>query len=199
MPENPGMAPSKDLPVLSRRSQAAWESWLTVHHETSGGVWLKIVKKGSEKRGLSYAQAVEVALCFGWIDGQANRFDDDHWVQRFTPRRTKSRWSKINREKAVRLIEQGKMRGAGLAQIEQAKADGRWAAAYDAPSVAAVPDDLQRALQKHAKARAFFSTLDRTNRYAILYRIEEAKRPETRARRIEKYVAMLGQGQKIHA
>jgi uncharacterized protein YdeI (YjbR/CyaY-like superfamily) len=199
MPENPGMAQNKELPVLSPRSQAAWESWLAAHHPTSTGVWLKIVKKGSGKRGLSYAEAVEVALCFGWIDGQANRFDDDFWVQRFTPRTPRSRWSKINRDKAEKLIGLGRMRSAGLAQVEKARADGRWEAAYDAPGSATVPDDLQQALQKNDKARAFFSTLDGANRYAILYRLQEAKKPDTRARRIEKYVAMLGQGRKIHA
>lgn len=189
----------RDLPVLAVASQAAWESWLTEHHASSSGVWLKILKKNSAKTGPSYAGAVETALCFGWIDGQGDRFDSDHWLQRFTPRRPRSKWSKINREKAVKLIEAGKMRSAGLAQVELAKADGRWNAAYDAQGVATVPDDLQRALEKNDKARAFFSTLDSRNRYAVLYRIQDAKKPETRSQRIAKYVAMLSQGQKIYA
>jgi uncharacterized protein YdeI (YjbR/CyaY-like superfamily) len=188
----------RDLPILALESQTAWESWLTEHHGTSTGVWLKLIRKASAKAGPSYAAAVEVALCFGWIDGQGNQFDSDHWLQRFTPRRPRSKWSKINREKAVKLIEQGKMRPAGLKQVELAKADGRWEAAYDAPAVATVPDDLQQALEKDDKAQAFFSTLNSTNRYAILYRIQDAKKPETRARRIAKYVAMLREGQKLY-
>jgi uncharacterized protein YdeI (YjbR/CyaY-like superfamily) len=188
----------KDLPVLEVASQAAWEAWLTEHHASSSGVWLKIIKKTSAKTGPSYAEAVEAALCFGWIDGQADRFDSDHWLQRYTPRRPRSRWSKINREKAVKLIDAGKMRSAGLTQVELAKAVGRWDAAYDGQGVAAVPDDLQRALEKNDRARAFFSTLDSRNRYAILYRIQDAKKPETRAQRIAKYVAMLSEGQKLY-
>jgi uncharacterized protein YdeI (YjbR/CyaY-like superfamily) len=147
---------------------------------------------------VSYAEAVEVALCFGWIDGQANRLDDDHWLQRFTPRRPRSKWSKINRDRAERLIERGEMSPAGLREVERAKADGRWEAAYDAPSTATIPDDLQRALDANDRAREFFETLNRTNRYAILYRIQDAKKPETRARRIEKYVAMLAEHTKIY-
>jgi uncharacterized protein YdeI (YjbR/CyaY-like superfamily) len=189
---------SRDLPVLSVASQTAWETWLSEHHTTSPGVWLQVVKKASAKDGTSYAEALDVALCFGWIDGQKDRLDDDHWLQRFTPRTARSKWSKINREKATKLIAQGKMRSAGRAQVDQAKADGRWDAAYESQSVAVVPDDLRAALEKNRKARAFFSTLDARNRYAILYRIQDAKKPETRARRIEKYVAMLAEEQTIH-
>jgi uncharacterized protein YdeI (YjbR/CyaY-like superfamily) len=179
-------------------SQGAWESWLAQHHAASSGVWLKIIKKGSNKHGLSYADALDTALCFGWIDGQKDRFDADYWLQRFTPRRPKSKWSKINCEKAANLTKEGRMRRAGLTQIQQAKADGRWATAYESQAVAAVPDDLRRELERNPRARAFFATLDSRNRYAILYRIQDAKKPETRARRIEKYVTMLSDRRKIH-
>jgi uncharacterized protein YdeI (YjbR/CyaY-like superfamily) len=184
--------------VLSVPSQAAWEAWLSEHHASSTGVWLKLIKKNSAKAGPSYAEAVEVALCFGWIDGQADRFDGDYWMQRFTPRTLRSRWSKINREKALKLIEAGRMRSAGLTQVELARADGRWVAAYDGQAVATVPGDLLRALETNDEARDFFSTLDGRNRYAILYRIQEAKKAETRALRITKYVAMLSEGKKLH-
>jgi uncharacterized protein YdeI (YjbR/CyaY-like superfamily) len=192
------MVVKEDLEILAVESQAAWETWLDAHHGTSPGVWLKLIKKGSTRSGPTYAEAVEIGLCFGWIDGQGNRYDDDHWLQRFTPRTRRSRWSKINRDKAVGLIESGKMRAAGLAQVERARADGRWDAAYDAPSSATVPDDLRQALAKNPRAEAFFASLDSGNRYAVVYRIQDAKKPETRARRIEKYVAMLGEGQRIH-
>ena len=186
------------LVVLSLESQADWESWLTEHHASSRGVWLKIVKKRSSKSGPSYAEALDTALCFGWIDGQKDRSDEDFWLQRFTPRTARSKWSRINRDKAIRLIELGRMRSAGLAQVEQAKADGRWDAAYEPQSSAKVPADLQRALEEDVNAQSFFSTLDGRNRYAILYRIQDAKTSETRARRIQKYVDMLSAGQKIH-
>jgi uncharacterized protein YdeI (YjbR/CyaY-like superfamily) len=192
------MGGTTERPIISLVSQAAWESWLTEHHATSSGVWLKLIKKDSAKKGPTYGEAVESALCFGWIDGQGARFDDDYWLQRFTPRTPRSKWSKINRDKVVKLIEQQRMRTAGLAQVEQAKADGRWDAAYESQAVAAIPDDLLRELEKNSKAQAFFSTLDRGNRYAILYRIHDAKKPETRARRIQKYVAMMSEGKKIH-
>ena len=189
---------SRDLPVLAVASHDEWESWLAEHHATSRGVWLQVVKKSSAKEGAAYADALDVALCFGWIDGQKDRLDDDFWLQRFTPRTARSKWSKINCDKATKLVAQRRMRSAGRAQIDQAKADGRWDAAYESQSVAVVPDDLRAALEKNRKAQAFFSTLDAGNRYAILYRIQDAKKPETRQRRIEKYVAMLSEGQRIH-
>ncbi|QIN80813.1 hypothetical protein GBA65_13780 [Rubrobacter marinus] len=183
------------LPFASRE---AWGAWLDEHHASSDGLWLKIAKKGSGLETVSYAEAVEVALCYGWIDGQGRGLDDACWLQRFTPRRPRSRWSRVNREKATRLIESGAMKPAGLREVERARADGRWDAAYEAPSKATVPDDLRRELEKNEVARTFFDALDGTNRYAILYRIGEAKKPETRARRIEKYVTMLGEGKKIY-
>jgi uncharacterized protein YdeI (YjbR/CyaY-like superfamily) len=161
-------------------------------------VWLKIAKKGAGIDSVSYAEALEVALCYGWIDGQKGRFDDEHWLQRFTARKAASRWSKINRDKATELIERGEMRPAGLREVERAKADGRWDAAYAGQGTATVPDDLRRALDANDRARAFFATLDAANRYAILYRVQDAKKPETRARRIAKYVAMLAEHDTIH-
>ena len=139
-----------------------------------------------------------MALCHGWIDGQKGKFDDDYWLQRFTPRRTRSKWSKVNRDKATKLIESGEMKPAGLREVERAKADGRWDAAYEAQSEATVPEDLRRELEKNEAAQEFFATLDSTNRYAILYRIQDAKKPETRARRIEKYVTMMNERRKLY-
>ncbi|WP_245735818.1 YdeI/OmpD-associated family protein [Pedococcus cremeus] len=147
---------------------------------------------------LDYAQALDVALCYGWIDGQKGKFDDQHWLQRFTPRKPNSKWSKVNRDKVTALIEQGRMQPAGLAEVERAKTDGRWEAAYDGARTSSVPDDLVAALTTNPAAAEFFETLDRRNRFAILYRIQDAKKPETRARRIEQYVAMLAEGKKLH-
>ena len=192
------MSDKRDRAVLSLDSPRAWESWLTAHHVASSEVWLKIVKKNSKRTGPSYEEALDAALCFGWIDGQKDTFDGDYWLQRFTPRTPRSKWSRINVERAVRLTKQGRMRAAGLTQINNAKADGRWDAAYEPQAAASVPDDLRGALDKNRKARAFFESLDSRNRYAILYRIQDAKKPETRARRIETYVAMLNEGRKIH-
>jgi uncharacterized protein YdeI (YjbR/CyaY-like superfamily) len=179
-------------------SPADWAAWLAEHHEDSEGLWLKIARKGSGVDSVTYAEAVEVALCHGWIDGQKRALDDAQWLQRFTPRKARSRWSKINRDKATELIERGAMRPAGLREVERAKADGRWDAAYAGARSATVPADLQAALDADDRAREFFATLDGANRYAILYRVQDAKRPETRARRIAKYVAMLHKHRKIH-
>jgi uncharacterized protein YdeI (YjbR/CyaY-like superfamily) len=185
-----------ELPVIPFASREAWEAWLEEHHTASEGLWLKIAKKGSGLETVSYDQAVEIALCYGWIDGQVRKFDEYYYLQRFTPRRSKSKWSKVNRQKATELIERGEMKPAGLREVERAKADGRWDAAYDAQSRATVPDDLRRELEKNDTAREFFSALDSRNRYAILYQIQDAKRPETRARRVAKYVAMLAEKEK---
>ncbi|MDQ6776190.1 MAG: YdeI/OmpD-associated family protein [Actinomycetota bacterium] len=190
--------PRKDLPIVSVASALEWEQWLDEHHLTADGVWLKLAKKGSPTPSPSQAEAVETALCFGWIDGQGAPHDDTSWLQRFTPRRKRSKWSQVNREKATRLIAEGRMRPAGLDQVELAKSDGRWDAAYEPQSTATVPDDLAAALEQSPAAAAFFATLNRINRYAILYRIHDAKRPETRARRIRKFVEMLERGEKIH-
>ena len=189
---------STELPILLFESAQTWEAWLKEHHTDSPGVWLQIAKKGSGFDSVSYAEALDVALCYGWIDGQKDKLDGEHWLQRFTPRRAKSRWSKINRDKAAALIEQGRMRPAGLREVEAAKADGRWQGAYEGQRAATVPDDLQRALDRNRRAREFFATLDSRNRYAILYRVQDAKKPETRARRIDKFVEMLSQHLTIH-
>lgn len=192
------MTGGRDLPVRPFRSQQAWEVWLAEHHAASNGLRIKFAKKASGIESVSYAEALEVALCYGWIDGQSKRLDDDYFLQRFTPRRPRSVWSKRNRAKAVELIERGEMTPAGLREVERAKADGRWNAAYDGPATATVPDDLRRALARNRKARALFERLDSRNRYAILYRIQDAKKPETRARRIEQFVAMLNEGKTIY-
>jgi uncharacterized protein YdeI (YjbR/CyaY-like superfamily) len=192
------MTTEAELSVASFESRGAWDAWLNEHHSTTDGVWLRLAKKGSDAVTISLSTAVEVALCYGWIDGKARRIDADYWMVKFTPRRQKSKWSRINRERATKLIEKGKMKPAGLREVERAKADGRWDAAYDAPSSMRVPDDLQRALDGNDEAREFFASLDGRNRYAILYRIQDAKKPETRARRIAKYIVMLTQRQKIY-
>lgn len=188
-----------DLPILAFPSQQAWETWLAEQHATSSGVWVKIAKSGTGIDTVSYAEAVDVALCYGWIDSLMRRFDDQYYVQRFTPRRAKSKWSKINRRKAEKFIAAGSMHPAGLREVERAKADGRWEAAYDSPRTAEVSADFQRALDADPVAAEFFATLDRANRYAILYRINDAKRPQTRERRIEQFVAMLREHRKIHS
>ncbi|MFE9771683.1 YdeI family protein [Streptomyces sp. NPDC005931] len=185
-------------PVLALGTQREWEEWLEEHHDAATGAWLRIPRRGSGASGPDYATALDSALCFGWIDGQKRTLDDTHWLQRFTPRRPGSRWSEINRRKATALIEQGRMREHGLREVERARADGRWEAAYPAQSTATVPDDLRAALDAAPRARDLFAALDSRNRYAILYRVQEAKRPQTRAARIEKYVAMLAEGRKPH-
>ncbi len=188
----------KDDPILLFESPKAWAAWLARQHTSSSGVWVKLAKKDSGIASVSQPEAVEVALCYGWIDGQAKSVDAQHWLQRFTPRRARSPWSKINCARATALIAAGKMKPAGLKEIERAKADGRWDAAYDGPRAATVPDDLERALKKNKAARDFFATLDSRNRYAILHRIQAAKKEETRARRIATFVEMLKEKKKIY-
>ena len=186
------------LPILAFPSREAWAAWLDDHHTDSAGVWLALAKKGAGEAGVSYGDAVEVALCYGWIDGQAGKLDDRFWLQRFTPRRPKSAWSRVNRDRAMALMARGEMRPAGLREVERAQADGRWKAAYEPPSTMSVPDDLQEALTKNPVAAESFAALDRTNRYAILHRIHAAKKPETRSRRIETFVTMLADGKKLY-
>jgi uncharacterized protein YdeI (YjbR/CyaY-like superfamily) len=187
-----------DLEVRPFESAAAWEEWLREHHETVPGVWIKFAKKASGVPTVTYLEALHVALRFGWIDGQVRSLDDTFYLQRFTPRRARSIWSKRNRVFATALIEDGRMEPAGLREVERAKADGRWDAAYDAPSTATVPDDLQAALDADPAAAAFFAELNSQNRYAILHRVQTAKKPETRARRIATFVAMLAAGEKLY-
>jgi uncharacterized protein YdeI (YjbR/CyaY-like superfamily) len=185
-------------PVLEFPDAPRWRAWLARNHSSPEGVWLRIAKKGSSRSSVSHAEALDEALCFGWIDGQRKSHDRQVFLQKFTPRRQRSIWSKRNIEHCQRLIDAGKMEPAGQAEIDRAKADGRWDDAYDPPSRAEPPDDLRRALARNRSARRFFETLDRTNRYAILWRLQTAKRPETRARRLEGFVQMLAEGRKIH-
>jgi len=180
------------------KNQSAWAAWLEQNHRNSSGIWLRLAKKNSGLQSVSYAEALDVALCYGWIDGQKKPDSDQVWLQRFCPRSAKSIWSKINREKALKLIASGRMMPAGHQAIDQAKSNGRWESAYDSPSGATVPDDFERALKASPKAKSFFETLDRANRYAILFRIQTGKKPETRARNIQKFIDMLERGEKIH-
>ena len=182
---------------MAFEDQQAWAGWLHANHATSRGLWIRLAKKASARRSVSYADAVEGALCYGWIDGQSKGHDETTWLQKFTPRRRGSIWSKINREKAERLISDGRMQAAGLAAIDRAKQDGRWDAAYDSPSSATVPNDFQAALKHSPQARAFFRTLNSRNRFAILFRIQNAKKPATRARRIEQFIRMLENHEKL--
>jgi len=194
------MPPMPDeLPILLFATPAELEAWLEESHAESPGLWLKIAKKGTEPPSVTYAEALELALCFGWIDSQKRGLDERHFLQRFTPRRPGSRWSKINREKAETLLAAGAMRPAGLAEVQAAKADGRWEAAYEGQRAAEVPGDLRRELDANPAAAEFFAALDSANRYAIVYRLGDAKKPETRERRLRKFVAMLERGEKIHS
>lgn len=180
------------------KSAKAFDAWLKKHHATSDGLWLKVAKKGADEPSVSYPEAVEIALCWGWIDGQKKGLDDQHFLQRFTPRRARSIWSKLNVDKVAALIEAGRIQPAGQAQIDAAKADGRWGKAYDSARTSSVPDDLQAALEANPKAKAFFATISASNRYAVLWRVQTAVKPQTRARRIAKLVEMLGHGEVVH-
>lgn len=180
------------------KNARAFESWLKKHHASADGLWLQIAKRGAHEPSVTYAEAVEIALCWGWIDGQKKGLDDQHFLQRFTPRRARSVWSKVNVEKVAALTAAGRMQAPGLAQVEAAKADGRWARAYDGSRTSVVPDDLLAALDAQPPAKAFFATLNASNRYAVLWRIQTAVKPETRARRIEQLVDMLARGETIH-
>jgi uncharacterized protein YdeI (YjbR/CyaY-like superfamily) len=185
-------------PKLSFATQEKWEAWLEQNGSTSSGAWLRLAKKGAAAATVSYAEAVETALCYGWIDGQKRAESEHHWLQRFTPRAARSIWSKINRAKAEALMASGRMRPAGLDEINRAKQDGRWDAAYSSASNATIPDDLREALDANPKAKTFFATLNSQNRYAVLFRIQNVKKPETRARKIAQFVEMLNNGKKLH-
>jgi uncharacterized protein YdeI (YjbR/CyaY-like superfamily) len=190
---------TKHVPkILFFTGLAELERWLEENHAGHDGAWLKIAKKGAREPSVTYPEALDLALCFGWIDSQKRGLDDRHFLQRFTPRRPRGRWSKINREKAEALIAAGRMRPAGLAEVEAARADGRWEAAYEGQRTATVPPDLQRELDASPAAAEFFAGLDSANRYAIVYRLNDAKKPETRERRLRKFVAMLERRERIH-
>ena len=186
------------LPVMQFASQKDWETWLQKHFADTSGIWLKIAKKESSIPSVFYPEALEVALCYGWIDGQKKSVDDQFWLQKFTPRGPKSIWSKFNCEKAEALIAQKKMKPAGLEQVNKAKADGRWDNAYHSQSKITIPSDFQQELDMHKEAQKFFATLDSRNRYAILFRIQTAKKPETRAARINKFITMLKNEQTLY-
>ena len=188
----------REEPIRLFATQAAWAAWLEKNHRKSPGLGLRLGKKGSDLRSITYAEALEVALCYGWIDGQKRRESQDAWQQRFLPRAAKSIWSKINRDKAVALISGGRMQPAGLEAVEAAKKAGRWDAAYDSPKAAQVPDDFQAALSANPRAHEFFQALDGANRYAVLFRIQTVKKAETRARKIREFIEMLERRERIH-
>ncbi|HUN07470.1 MAG TPA: YdeI/OmpD-associated family protein [Aggregatilineales bacterium] len=187
-----------ELPIVHFASAQDWEQWLEHNHTDSPGLWLKIAKAGSGHASVSYQEALDLALCFGWIDGQKGAFDDEFWLQKFTQRRPKSIWSQVNREKIAALTAAGKMREAGLRQVEAAKADGRWDAAYASQKNMTVPEDFQAALDSNPAALAFWGKLNGTNRYAVLHQIVTAKKAETRQKRIEKFIQMLTENKKLY-
>ena len=192
------MGPEDHLPQHAFASTTEWEQWLEHNHASSEGLWIRMAKKGTGIDSVRYPEVLDSALCFGWIDGRREPLDERCFLQRFTPRRSRSRWSQNNRDKAEGLIAAGRMRPAGLAEVQRAREDGRWHAAYAGQRSSTVPDDLQRELDARPKAKAFFAELNSQNRYAILYRLQDAKKPETRARRLAKFVAMLEAGETIH-
>jgi uncharacterized protein YdeI (YjbR/CyaY-like superfamily) len=187
-----------ELPQLRFESAEAWDEWLAQNHDSAAGVWMMIAKKGTGVSTVAYPEVLDLAISHGWIDGQRKALDETFFLQKFSPRGPRSRWSQINREKATRMIESGEMKPAGLREVERAKADGRWDAAYAPQSRAKVPDDLREALDANPPAREFFGTLNSQNRYSILYRVNDAKRPDTRARRIAQFVEMLARGEKLY-
>lgn len=189
---------STDLPILPFASKKKWTDWLARQHDKSAGMWLKLAKKDSGISSVTYDEALESALCYGWIDGQKKGFDDKYWLQKFTPRGPKSIWSKINTEKVERLIKSGEMMPAGLKAIEAAKKDGRWDAAYASQKNISIPEDFQAALEKNKKAKDFFAMLKSAERYSFLFRIQTAKKAETRAKRIQQFVEMLERHEKFH-
>ena len=194
----PEAHPKDGRQILTFATAARFEAWMKKNHGKCDGIWLKFAKRDAGVASIYYPEALEVALCYGWIDSQTLRLDETHYLQRFTPRGPRSNWSRINVAKCGRLIETGRMRPAGQAQIDAAKKDGRWAAASQSPKNATVPPDLQAALDKDKKAAAFFATLKGANRYAILYRLNDAKKPETRKKRLDQFVQMLREGKTLH-
>jgi uncharacterized protein YdeI (YjbR/CyaY-like superfamily) len=192
------MKKTESLPILSFKSAAAWEKWLAKHHTGSDGIWLRFFKKSSGAATVSHAEALDEALCYGWIDGQLQKYNAKSWLHKFTPRGAKSIWSKRNIEHVARLCKAKKMKPAGLKQVEAAKIDGRWAKAYDSPSSMQVPEDFLRELAKNKKAEAFFDTLNKANTYAIAWRLQTAKKPETREKRMKALLEMMARGEQLH-
>jgi uncharacterized protein YdeI (YjbR/CyaY-like superfamily) len=189
---------SGNLPIIFFKYTKQLESWFEKHYADTNGIWMRIAKKDSQEESVSYAKALDLALCYGWIDGQKQKNDDHSWLQKFTPRRPGNQWSKINTQHAEHLINAGKMQPSGLQQIENARNDGRWKAAYDSGKSSAVPDDFLKELVKNKKAKAFFDSLNKANTYAIAYRLQTAKKPETRENRMRTIIEMMKQGEKIH-
>lgn len=190
--------PTDDLPIISFAAPSQWAEWLDANHAVSGGVWLRIFKKATGIASVNYAEALDEALCYGWIDGQKNKYDAESYLQRFTPRRPRSLWSKINTGHVERLIAAGKMKPAGIKEIEAAQRDGRWQRAYDSHKNMTVPEDFLKELEKDPQARAFFQTLNKTNLYAIVFRLQTAKKAETREKRVKQILEMLAKGEKFH-
>ena len=186
------------LPTIPFKSPKSFETWLEKQHDKSTGIWMKIYKKDSGIKTITYAEALDVALCFGWIDGQKQAFDEESWLQKFCPRTAKSIWSKINIGHVERLIQTGKMQPAGLKAIESAKADGRWEKAYDSPSKMTIPDDFLKELSKNKMAETFFKSLNKTNLYAIGFQLQTAKKQETRDKRMKAIIEKLAKGEKFH-
>ena len=184
--------------VISFASSKEWRKWIAANHSKSNGLWLRFFKKVSGEKTITYSEALEEALCYGWIDGQANKYDTNSYIQKFTPRRPKSIWSKKNTEKAERLIQEGKMKKGGMQQVELAKADGRWQQAYDSPKNMKVPEDFLQRLSKNKKAKTFFDRLNKANQYAIAWRLQTANRPETREKRLKEILVMMSEGKKFH-
>lgn len=192
------MAEKKELPILAFESQAVWKAWLSKHADTLDGLWIRFYKKASGVPTVTYREALDEALCYGWIDGQVKRFDELSYIQRFTPRRKRSNWSKINTEHVSRLMRLSKMKPRGLLEVEKAKEDGRWDRAYESPSTMKVPEDFLYELSKHKKAEVFFLSLNKANKFAIAYQLKDAKRPETRQRRLKKFLDMMNRGEKLY-
>ena len=190
--------PPIDYPILAFRSSAEWDAWLGEEHSGCDGIWMRIFKVASGEASVTYAEALDGALCYGWIDGQKRRFDEVSWLQKFTPRRARSVWSKRNTEHVERLVKAERMRPAGLTQVETAKADGRWDAAYEAQSEAKVPEEFLQALAKNKRARTTFETLNKQNLFAIGWRVRSAKKPETRKRRIRGIIDILARGEELY-
>jgi uncharacterized protein YdeI (YjbR/CyaY-like superfamily) len=195
---NTAIKSEKNLPVMLFKNPKAWEAWLAKHFNSPTGLWLRLAKKAANLQSVTYQEALEDALCYGWIDGQKKSFDEESWLQKFTPRGPNSIWSKTNRAKALELIEKGQMRAAGLAAIERARENGRWEAAYDSQRTIVPPGDFKKALNKTPRAKAFFDALNGQNQYAILFRIQTARKPETRRKRIDQFVRMLEEHEKLH-
>jgi len=187
-----------ELPIIAFQSQKKWRAWLLKNYDSSSGAWLRLYKKDSGVKSINHDMALEEALCFGWIDGQAKSYDEQSYLQKFTPRRKGSIWSKRNTDNIERLIKERKMHPSGLAEVEKAKADGRWAKAYDSPANMKIPDDFLKELSKKPKAFKFFQTLNKTNTFAIAFRLQTAKKPETRLKRMKAIIEMLEQGKKFH-